>query len=142
MSDPSRAAGQRATREGSDVSSDVIRMTIPAVLAYARLPRVAIAGLATRSGFSYDEVEDLRLAIGEVCQVLLDGADRDGTLTIAFTVERGKMGVEVVADGPAGRTDGASEKLSGQLIEATVGKVDVGDEGRRITFTKVAVDDD
>ena len=39
------------------MSSDVIRMTIPALLAYARLPRVAIAGLATRSGFSYDEVE-------------------------------------------------------------------------------------
>ncbi len=124
------------------MSSDVIRMTIPAVLAYARLPRVAIAGLATRSGFSYDEVEDLRLAIGEVCQVLLDGADRDGTLTIAFTVERGKMAVEVVVDGPAGRNDGAGEKLSGQLIEATVGAVEVGDDGRRITFTKVAVDDD
>lgn len=123
------------------MSSDVIRMTIPAVLAYARLPRVAIAGLATRSGFSYDEVEDLRLAIGEVCQVLLDGADRDGTLTVSFTIERGRMGVEVSADGPAGRNDGAGEKLSGQLIEATVGAVEVGDDGRRISFTKVAVDD-
>ena len=123
------------------MSSDVIRMTIPAVLAYARLPRVAIAGLATRSGFSYDEVEDLRLAIGEVCQVLLDGADRDGTLTVSFTIERGRMGVEVRSDGPAGRNDGAGEKLSGQLIEATVGAVEVGDEGRRISFTKVAVDD-
>jgi serine/threonine-protein kinase RsbW len=124
------------------VSSDVIRMTIPAVLSFARLPRVAIAGLATRSGFSYDEVEDLRLAIGEVCQVLLDGADRDGTLTIAFTVERGSMGVEVVADGPAGRNDGAGEKLSEQLLEATVGAVEVGDDGRRISFTKLALEDD
>lgn len=123
------------------MSSDVIRMTIPAVLAYARLPRVAIAGLATRSGFSYDEVEDLRLAIGEVCQVLLDGADRDGTLTVSFTIERGRMGVEVTADGPAGRNDGAGEKLSGQLLEATVGAVEVGDDGRRISFTKVAVYD-
>ena len=124
------------------MSGDVIRMTIPAVLAYVRLPRVAIAGLATRSGFSYDEVEDLRLAMGEVCQVLLDGADRDGTLTIAFTVERGSMGVEVVADGPAGRTDGAGERLAEQILEATVGKLQVADEGRRIAFTKVAADAD
>ena len=123
------------------MSSDVIRMTIPAVLAYARLPRVAIAGLATRSGFSYDEVEDLRLAIGEVCQVLLDGADREGTLVISFTVERGKMDVEVRADGPAGRNDGAGEKLAKQLIEATVGAVEVGDDGNRITFTKTATED-
>ena len=123
------------------MSSDVIRMTIPAVLAYARLPRVAIAGLATRSGFSYDEVEDLRLAIGEVCQVLLDGADRKGTLTISFTVERGRMQVDVEADGPAGRNDGAGEKLAEQLIEATVGAVEVGDDGNRITFTKTATED-
>lgn len=123
------------------MSSDVIRMTIPALLAYARLPRVAIAGLATRSGFSYDEVEDLRLAIGEVCQVLLDGADREGTLTISFTVERGKMAVEVLADGPAGRNDGVGEKLAEQLIEATVGAVEVGDDGNRITFSKSATED-
>lgn len=124
------------------MSSDVIRMTIPAVLSFVRLPRVAVAGLATRSGFSFDEVEDLRLAIGEVCQVLLDGADRDGTLTIAFTIERGKMDVEVTSDGPAGRNDGAGERLSAQILEATVGAVDVDDDGRRITFTKVAVEDD
>lgn len=124
------------------MSSDVIRMTIPATLACVRLPRVAIAGLATRSGFSYDEVEDLRLAIGEVCQVLLDGADRAGQLAIAFTVERGHMGVEVTATGPAGRYDGTGERMSDQLIAATVGKVQVSDEGRRIAFAKTAADDD
>lgn len=123
------------------MSGDVIRMTIPAMLAYVRLPRVAVAGLATRSGFSYDEVEDLRLAVGEVCQVLLDGADRDGTLTIAFGVERGRMDVEVTAEGPAGRdTDG--ERLSEQILEATVGTIEVAEEGRRITFSKVAAEDD
>jgi serine/threonine-protein kinase RsbW len=124
------------------MSGDVIRLTIPAVLAFVRLPRVAIAGLATRAGFSYDEVEDLRLAIGEVCHVLLDGADRPGTLTIAFTVERGRMQVEVVADGPAGRNDGAGERLAEQILQATVGTIKLSDEGRRIVFDKVAADDD
>ncbi len=125
---------------GTSVSGDVIRLTIPAVLAFVRLPRVAIAGLATRSGFSYDEVEDLRLAVGEVCQVLLDGADRDGTLTIAFTVERGRMGVEVTSDGPAGRNDGSAERLAEQILQATVGRVEVSEEGRRIAFEKTAAD--
>lgn len=124
------------------MSGDVIRLTIPAVLAFVRLPRVAIAGLATRAGFSYDEVEDLRLAIGEVCQVLLDGANRDGTLTIAFTVERGKMEVEVVSDGPAGRNDGAGERLAEQILKATVGRVEVSEEGRRIVFDKATADED
>ena len=124
------------------MSADVIRMTIPAVLAFVRLPRVAIAGLATRSGFSYDEVEDLRLAVGEVCQVLLDGADRNGSLSIAFTVQRGHIRVEVASDGPAGRHDGAGERLAGQILQATVGSVEVAEEGRRISFDKVAADAD
>jgi anti-sigma regulatory factor (Ser/Thr protein kinase) len=130
-----------AAADGSG-TADVIRMTIPAVLSYVRLPRVAIAGLATRSGFSYDEVEDLRLAIGEVCQVLLDGADRGGKLSIAFTVERGHIGVEVASDGPAGRHDGPSERIAGQILEATVGPVEVSEEGRRIRFDKSASDHD
>jgi serine/threonine-protein kinase RsbW len=124
------------------MSGDVITLTIPAVLAFVRLPRVAIAGLATRAGFSYDEVEDLRLAIGEVCQVLLDGSDREGTLTIVFDVERGKLGVEVAADRPAGRNDGAGERLAEQILLATVGEVEVSDEGRRIAFAMVTAEDD
>lgn len=125
------------------MSQDVITMTIPALLSYLRLPRVAIAGIATRSGFSYDEVEDLRLAIGEVCQVLLDGADRDGSLVISFDVgTRGTMKVDVTASGPAGRNDGAGERLADKLIAATVGKVQVAEEGRRISFQKVSEDDD
>lgn len=122
--------------------TDTIRMKIPAVLAYVRLPRVAIAGLATRSGFSYDEVEDLRLAVGEVCQVLLDGADRDGTLTIEFEVARGELGVSVTVDAPPGRHDGVVEKMAEQILVATVGKVEVGDDGRRISFSMTAAEDE
>ncbi len=122
--------------------TDVIRLTIPAVLAYVRLPRVAIAGLATRSGFSYDEVEDLRLAVGEVCQVLLDGADRDGHLTIEFAVARGELGVTVTVDAPPGRHDGVVERMAEQILAATVGEVEVGDDGRRIAFAMTAADDE
>jgi serine/threonine-protein kinase RsbW len=126
---------------GSASTPDTIRMTIPAGLAFVRLPRVAIAALATRSGFSYDEVEDLRLAVGEVCQVLLEGADRDGTLEIQFTVSRGSIRVEVAIDAPAGRLDVVGEKLAEQILAATVGRIEVADDGRRIAFAVTAADD-
>jgi len=127
---------------GPAASRDSIRMTIPALLPFVRLPRVAIAGLATRSGFSYDEVEDLRLAVGEVCQVLLDGADRDGSLTISFTVARGTMRVEVSIAGTPGVDDGLGEQLAEQILAATVGKVEVADDGRSIAFAMTAADDE
>lgn len=124
------------------MDGDVIRLTVPAVLRFTRLPRVAIAGLATRAGFSFDEVEDLRLAIGEVCQVLLDGADRTGSLTVNYGVTRGRMEVEVISQGPPGRIDGPGELLAEQILAATVDDLAVHDEGRRITFSKLATDDD
>ncbi|MFP5578334.1 MAG: ATP-binding protein [Acidimicrobiia bacterium] len=123
-------------------SRDRIRMTIPALLAYVRLPRVAIAGLATRSGFSYDEVEDLRLAVGEVCQVLLDGGDREGTLTIDFTLARGTVRVQVAIDAPPPDHDSLVERLAEQILAATVGKLEVHDDGRCIAFAMTAAEDD
>lgn len=121
---------------------DTITMTIPALLPYLRLPRVAIAGIATRSGFSFDEVEDLRLAMGEVCQVLLDGGDQEGNLVINIDVgTRGAMTVDVTAETPPGR-DEITNALAARLIEATVGVIEVTEEGRRITFSKTADEDD
>jgi len=133
---------EHGERGPSSAGRDSIRLTIPALLPYVRLPRVAIAGLATRSGFSYDEVEDLRLAVGEVCQVLLDGADRSGTLTIDFTVSRGTMRVEVAIAASGGHEVGTDERLAEQILAATVGKVEVADDGRRIAFAMTAADDD
>jgi serine/threonine-protein kinase RsbW len=123
-------------------SRDRIRLTIPALLAYVRLPRVAIAGLATRSGFSYDEVEDLRLAVGEVCQVLLDGGDREGTLTIDFSLARGTVRVQVAIDAPPPDHDSLVERLAEQILAATVGKLEVHDDGRCIAFAMTAAEDD
>ena len=50
------------------------------------------------------------------------------------------MEVEVSADGPAGRNDGSGERMAEQILAATVGKVEVGDDGRRITFRKETAD--
>ena len=44
-----------------------VRLTVPATPEFLRLARVTVAGLGGRLGFSYDEIEDLRLAIDELC---------------------------------------------------------------------------
>src|SRR5688572_28501262 len=63
-------------RTGGDV-----RLVVPAAPEYLRLVRLTAAGLASRLGFTFDEVEDLRIAVDELCFHLLGeagGHDNNG----------------------------------------------------------------
>ncbi len=44
-----------------------VEMKIPASAEWVRVVRLATAGVAGRAGFSYDDVEDIKLAVAEAC---------------------------------------------------------------------------
>jgi serine/threonine-protein kinase RsbW len=44
-----------------------LEMRIPARAEWVRVVRLTVAGVAGRMGFSFDEVEDLKLAVAEAC---------------------------------------------------------------------------
>jgi hypothetical protein len=54
---------------------DHVRLSLPARHEYARIARIGVAALALRMGFTYREIEDLRLAVDEALIFLL-GSDR------------------------------------------------------------------
>jgi serine/threonine-protein kinase RsbW len=64
---------------------------------FLRLVRVTAAGLGSRLGFSYDQVEDLRLAIDELCFGLTGSSGRPGTVQVRFLLHSDAL--EVTADG-------------------------------------------
>jgi serine/threonine-protein kinase RsbW len=57
-----------ATSEGEAV----VELTIPAKPEYVSVARLAILGVASRMRFSYDEAEDIRLAVGEACTTAIE----------------------------------------------------------------------
>jgi serine/threonine-protein kinase RsbW len=59
-----------ATSEGEAV----VELTIPGKPEYVGVARLAILGVASRMRFSYDEVEDIRLAVGEACTTAIERA--------------------------------------------------------------------
>jgi hypothetical protein len=73
---------------------DEVRLAVPAMPEFLRLARVTAAGLASRLGFSFDEVEDLRLAIDELCYGLTGSSGRDGTVQVRFLLGADSLLVE------------------------------------------------
>ncbi|MEL7209427.1 MAG: hypothetical protein AAGK32_14520, partial [Actinomycetota bacterium] len=87
----------------------VIELTIPAVPEFARLARLTAARLARRHGFTYREVEDLRLAVDEAMVALLAPDTPGVDLDIRYTV--GPSCIEIDFTGVAAADDEQAERF-------------------------------
>lgn len=116
-------------------TQDEVRLTVPATTEFLRLARVTATGLASRLGFTYDEVEDLRLAIDELCFALIGSKGRVGSVGLRYAVA--PRGLEVVGTGMFEDDDNNSNRpalndFSQQILRALVDEYGVSrdDEGR------------
>ncbi|GAA4724872.1 anti-sigma B factor RsbW [Brevibacillus fulvus] len=48
-------------------NADVVELSLPAKEEYIGLARLLVSGIANRAGLSYDEIEDVKLAVAEAC---------------------------------------------------------------------------
>lgn len=114
---------------------DQITLTLPAAPEFVRIARLTSAGLATRIGMGYDEVEDLRIAVGEACSLLIGDGSRPGTLTLAFTLEAEAVAVDIAGrlEGPPPTGDPDTD-LSEQILAAVVDehRVELADDRVRL----------
>jgi serine/threonine-protein kinase RsbW len=82
-----------------DHEGDIIELIVPALPTYLSVVRTATAGLAARLSFTFDEIEDLRIAVDEACAMLLalPGPGDPATLTCRFRVLPEALAVTVSA---------------------------------------------
>ncbi len=83
-------------------------MRLPAAPEYLGVVRLVATGLASRLGFTLDEIEDLKIAVDELCAYLTGPQGRDGTLEIAFQIHADRIeirGTGLFAAGHGARTD-------------------------------------
>src|SRR6476660_7128510 len=79
-----------------------VSLRVPADGAYVSVLRTMTAGLAARLDFTVDDIEDLRIAVGEACALVLPEAVPGGDLEAEFRLTPGVMSVTVgvPTDGP------------------------------------------
>jgi len=78
-------------------SADV-ELRLPADGVYVSVVRTTTAGLAARLDFLIDDIEDLRIAVGEACAMVLPEADPDSQLVCSYFLSPGRLTVEVAVD--------------------------------------------
>ena len=81
-------------------SYDYIEMKFPAKPEYIGIIRLTISGIASRMGFSYDDIEDLKIATSEACTNAVQHAykdQEDGEITIGFGLYENRLEL-VVSD--------------------------------------------
>lgn len=114
---------------------DLVNLVIPAKDDFVGVARLAVSGIANRMGFSYDEIEDLKLAVSEACTNAVDAhyTDGEGDIKVCCNIFSNRLVIEVM-EGNYGEDNSVDKPLKEQdlglyLIESLMDQVDVQDEG-------------
>ncbi|HSO95117.1 MAG TPA: ATP-binding protein [Acidimicrobiia bacterium] len=114
--------------------TDEVVLRFPARPEYLRLGRLAAADVASRAGFDYEEIEDLRIAVSEMCAML--SSDDGAELTLTFRVEADA--VTVGGSSPHARSEATEDlALAQALVAAVVDEHDLSTDGDVSTFRLV-----
>ncbi|HEV2356682.1 MAG TPA: ATP-binding protein [bacterium] len=109
------------TTEGSSRDGyDRVEIAIPVRPEFVSVARLTAATVAARQGFTYDEIEDLKIAVGEACTALIIARpDSRQPLTTAFVLAPDAIEVRVAARvaAPAWAQDGAAPATSDAPID-------------------------
>src|SRR3954468_16978813 len=100
----------RLSADKADVS-----LRAPADGAYVSVLRTMTAGLAARLDFTVDDIEDLRIAVGEACALVLPEALPGGDLEADFRQTLGTLTVSVRVP-TVGRSEPDYESFAWQVL--------------------------
>ncbi|MGG3283645.1 anti-sigma B factor RsbW [Paenibacillus solani] len=140
------------------MNSDVQRVTLnlPASAEYVDIVRLNLYGIASKMGFSYEEIEDMKVAVSEACNnsVLYAYSQEGGMVEVLFQVTPDSLSITVRDEGESFDSVGAvgdrslhdkdlSEVQIGglgfYLMEALMDEVSVTNQtgkGTEVTLTK------
>lgn len=104
--------------------ADTVELSIPARAELLSLARLTVAAVAARADFDYEEIEDLRLALDELCSRLIGqpATGEPGTLSLRYDWQVGVIDVRCSLDGAVTHValDAEERDLSDRILDALV----------------------
>jgi serine/threonine-protein kinase RsbW len=119
--------------ERAPVKADVM-LRVPADGAYVSVLRTMTAGLAARLDFTVDDIEDLRIAIGEACALVLPQAAAGGDLEAEFRQTPGSLTISVRVE-TSGRAEPDYESFAWQVLSTLASHATANADERHLEIT-------
>lgn len=121
-----------------------VQLTTPADPASVRFVRLLAAAVADEAGFDFEEVEDLRIAVDELCFAIVGEGGSGASLLVSVDVDGDRDAIVVTgecrgANGMADADDdGRDAQLMARILAAVVDHHDIATNGdaRRFTLVK------
>ncbi|WP_349409234.1 anti-sigma B factor RsbW [Pseudalkalibacillus sp. SCS-8] len=135
--------------------SDLIEMVIPAKPDYVGVARLTVSGIASRMGYTFDEIEDIKIAVSEAITNAVNHAygEDEGEIRLSYGMYDDKLEITVMDKGKSfdveeikhttGPVNGKPVEQINEgglglfLIETLMDKVDISDDaGVVVMMTK------
>ena len=114
------------------MATSSVHLEIPASGAYLAVARAAATGLAAQLHFTYDQIDDLRIAVDEACTQLMARRGSAETIRLAYHLDGAELCVEasVEADDRGGPLE--RDTFAWQILTALSDEVVERGHGRRL----------
>ena len=98
--------------QGND--AELIQLTLPSRVEYLGAARLLVSGVASRMGFTYEEIEDIKLAVGEACTNSIEHAygQEAGRLHLDCLIYRDRLTITVADQGKGFAVETVEDRLS------------------------------
>ncbi len=107
---------------------ETIDLKIPPRPEYISVARLTAAAIAARQDFTYDEIEDLKVAVSEACNALIQSQGDSGEpIALHFVEEADALDISITA-----RRSGAGSRLLSPDARATVRRDEITDDARAL----------
>jgi len=115
------------------VGGDVV-LSIPARTPNLRIARLTASSLAADLGFGLEDLEDLRVAVTELCSVLVDDETSAARIDLRFRIDGNGVVVEGQRDGAPGDLP-ELDPIAAELLAVTTDEHSLAAEGGTWRFS-------
>ena len=112
-----------------------VRLEIPASGAYLSVVRAAATGLAAELQFTYEQIDDLRIAVDEACTQLLARRGSATTLQVAYHLSDQELRVDVSIEAPDRGDPLDRDTFAWQILTAMTDEVAERSEADRLCLS-------